>query len=511
MQVLIADDESTSRILLEEALMEWGYDVCAAADGNEAWDIVNRPDGPRLVILDWMMPGMDGPELCRKMRESLSAQYVYVVLLTSKNQKQDVILGMDSGADAFLTKPVDLGELRSRLSAARRILEHQSVLQKTREPAGANTPTATAPAPTEEANIPERLRRVIRDLTHDGLLAVLPRMQIGEYRAPVLGRMPLLNKLGEGGMGAVYRAYNPRLQKDVAVKVLSTTIFKQRSDAAARFYREAQIAAMVHSPHLVVVMDVEQELGILFLVMEFVDGKTATAALSTAIAEGNIGLIEEQALEISLGVAKGLAAAHSNGVVHRDVKPDNVLIPWDANRDKLSYHETKLADLGIARHELAQAGLTESNASLGTAGYMAPEQIRDAKRAGRPADVFSTGALLYSLLTGRAPFIGPSLFDVCMDTINKPYRPVSDFRQGVSAETLAVISTCLEKVAEVRYSDGAQLATALEKALNALRNPTGPITRPKSEQRGTRLDSMGFPIPDTQKAVHKPKREEDAE
>lgn len=505
MQVLIADDESTSRILLEEALMEWGFDVCAAADGNEAWEIVQRADGPRLVILDWMMPGMDGPELCRKMRESLSAQYVYIVLLTSKNQKQDVILGMDSGADAFLTKPVDLGELRSRLAAARRILEHQGALERARD-STATTPTISAPA--DEVVLPDRLRRVIRDLTHDGLLATLPRMPIGEYRAPVLGRMPLLNKLGEGGMGAVYRAYNPRLQKDVAVKVLSTTIFKQRGDAAARFYREAQIAAMVHSPHLVAVMDVEQEAGMLFLVMEFVDGKVATAALSTAIADGNVGLTEVQALEVALSVAKGLSVAHANGVVHRDVKPDNVIIPWDSNRDGLLWNAAKLADLGIARHELAQAGLTESNSSLGTAGYMAPEQIRDAKRAGRPADVFSTGALLYSLLTGRPPFVGPSLFDVCMDTINKPHRPISEYRDGLSAGTLSVISSCLEKVPEARFPDGTWLATALEKALLALRSSP----RPQSAPGTPRFDSMGFPLPDTErKTIIKPKREEEAD
>src|SRR4051794_18112931 len=124
MKILVADDGITSRLLLEENLQEWGYEVRSASDGNEARDIMESENPPRLAILDWMMPGMDGPELCRSIRESVKAQYTYTILLTSKAEKKDVILGMDSGADAFLTKPVDLEELKSRLAAGKRILQH---------------------------------------------------------------------------------------------------------------------------------------------------------------------------------------------------------------------------------------------------------------------------------------------------------------------------------------------------------------------------------------------------
>src|SRR6185436_8327427 len=117
MKVLIADDEITSRIVLEETLQEWGYKTQSAGDGLEAFKLMQDERAPRLLILDWMMPGMDGTELCRRLRESNQSQYVYIILLTSKNEKKDVILGMDSGADAFLTKPVDFDELKSRLAA----------------------------------------------------------------------------------------------------------------------------------------------------------------------------------------------------------------------------------------------------------------------------------------------------------------------------------------------------------------------------------------------------------
>src|SRR5690242_19814272 len=99
MKVLIADDEITSRIVLEETVKEWGYETVSAGDGVEAFKLMQNEGAPRLLILDWMMPGMDGPELCRRLRESNQSQYVYIFLLTSKNEKKDVLLGMDSGAD----------------------------------------------------------------------------------------------------------------------------------------------------------------------------------------------------------------------------------------------------------------------------------------------------------------------------------------------------------------------------------------------------------------------------
>ena len=159
--------------------------------------------------------------------------------------------------------------------------------------------------------------------------------------------------------------------------------------------------------------------------MELVDGVTATDCLKRSlIVDGALGLAESDALDICIAVARGLAAAHAGGIVHRDVKPDNILIPFDESRKTLDYSAAKLADLGIAREERGAMSITETNASLGTAGYMAPEQICDAKTAGKPADVFGLGATLYVLLCGRAPFTGNSAFDVFTETINRPHKPV---------------------------------------------------------------------------------------
>ena len=133
MLVLIADDETVSRRMLARMLSTNGYEVLTASDGDEAWRILARPDAPRLAILDWMMPGVTGPELCRRLRELKRELYTYVLLLTARADKQDVVEGMDAGADDYVTKPFEARELQVRLRAGRRILDLQADLMKARE------------------------------------------------------------------------------------------------------------------------------------------------------------------------------------------------------------------------------------------------------------------------------------------------------------------------------------------------------------------------------------------
>jgi two-component system cell cycle response regulator len=133
MRVLIADDSLLSRRLLEETLRLWNYEVVVACDGAEAWRILDGPDAPSLAILDWMMPGHTGPELCQLVRKKAREPYTYILLLTSRNDKEDVVTGMDSGADDYITKPFDKHELKVRLRAGTRIVELQEQLLSTRE------------------------------------------------------------------------------------------------------------------------------------------------------------------------------------------------------------------------------------------------------------------------------------------------------------------------------------------------------------------------------------------
>ncbi len=128
MKILIADDDSITRRLLETILTKWGYQVIIAQDGDEAWQMLQGDSAPKLAILDWMMPGLDGVEICRRARQRMDAPYVYMMLLTSKIRKEDIIEGMDAGADDYLTKPFNRHELEVRLRAGLRILDLQEAL-----------------------------------------------------------------------------------------------------------------------------------------------------------------------------------------------------------------------------------------------------------------------------------------------------------------------------------------------------------------------------------------------
>jgi diguanylate cyclase (GGDEF)-like protein len=133
MKILIADDSVIDRHILENSLRKWSYEVTTACDGIEAWELLQNPDAPRLAVLDWMMPGLTGVEICRRLRQESRGAYTYVLLLTSRSEKEDLVEGMESGADDYITKPFDNHELKVRLRAGRRIVELQAELVAARE------------------------------------------------------------------------------------------------------------------------------------------------------------------------------------------------------------------------------------------------------------------------------------------------------------------------------------------------------------------------------------------
>ena len=323
-----------------------------------------------------------------------------------------------------------------------------------------------------------------QDLSQERLLRDAPRVESNGQQCPSLNGIPLLAKIGQGGMGAVYFGVHPRLQSEVAVKVLPFHLAEQDPGMIKRFFREAQIAAMVRSPHLVNVMDVNEESGLFFLVMEFVPGRTAGQYLKMVL-EGDstkIGMPEREALDIIIAATIGLQAAHNNNIVHRDLKPENIMVPYLSRNSAKEFdlRRSKLMDLGLARNEESNQSLTGVQAAMGTPGYMAPEQALDAKTADKRSDIFGMGATIYALLTGKPPFRGEAIMKVLMATMHEPHEPITKVRPDVSQAFSDIIDKCLDKKQDNRYPD----ATHLLKALRHCRKLVAPADGEDDDDEG---------------------------
>lgn len=128
MKILIAEDNVTTRRILKTILVKWNYDVVSACDGNEAWQKLQEKDPPKLIILDWMMPGINGVEICRRLRQADHVEVMYIILLTARDEKNDIVEGLGAGADDYIAKPFDTKELRARIDVGRRVVELQTAL-----------------------------------------------------------------------------------------------------------------------------------------------------------------------------------------------------------------------------------------------------------------------------------------------------------------------------------------------------------------------------------------------
>jgi formylglycine-generating enzyme required for sulfatase activity/serine/threonine protein kinase len=269
-----------------------------------------------------------------------------------------------------------------------------------------------------------------------------------------LGKCVLYEKLGQGGMGAVYRARHINLDLDVALKCLLPDLGRGGSDAARRetvqrFLREARVAAQLGHENLVRVFDVDRAHGLHYLVMELVEGETLRDRVRRKGA-----LSPRESVAIIRAASQGLALAHRQGIVHRDIKPDNIMVSADG--------VVKLADLGLARAAEAVDSLaTSRGAVMGTPSYMPPEQFADASRVGPRADVWSMGATLYFLLTGQDGVRASSPLQAMHQVCTEGFPALSPGLPGFSQEIADVIARCTHPDASERYDDANSLVEAL--------------------------------------------------
>jgi len=242
----------------------------------------------------------------------------------------------------------------------------------------------------------------------------------------------IIEKLGEGGMGVVYKAEDIQLKRTVALKFLPDRVNKD-STAKERFLQEAQAAAALNHPNICTIHGVEDVDGSLFIVMEYLEGKTLQEM------KHNVPL--KQAIEIGIQLADGLAAAHEKGIVHRDLKPENIMICKDGR--------VQIMDFGLAKLKGATR-LTKEGSTVGTAGYMSPEQVQGQETDHR-TDIFSLGVVLYELIAGVSPFKGMHETAIAYEIVNVDPAPMTTIKQDLNPELDLIVFECLQKEPDERH------------------------------------------------------------
>ncbi len=271
-----------------------------------------------------------------------------------------------------------------------------------------------------------------------------------------LGAYQIIAPLGKGGMGEVYRARDPRLARDVAIKVLPHDVAAD-PDRLARFEREARTVAALNHPNIVVIHSIEVDRGIRFLTMELVEGHS----LDTLVQPGGLPLA--RVVDLGVAIADALAAAHGRGVIHRDLKPGNVMVSREGRVKVLDFGLAKPAAEELHATQAATVAAPISNAGqvVGTVPYMAPEQLRGEPVDAR-ADLFSLGILLYELAAGRRPFAGSSSAEVSSSILRDPPPPLATLRADVPPDLARVIARCLEKDPERRVQTAKDVRNELD-------------------------------------------------
>jgi serine/threonine protein kinase len=337
-------------------------------------------------------------------------------------------------------------------------------------------------------------RQVVAALTPDPFMTLL-RAAAGPPNRPPLrlqSGYEILGELGRGGMGVVYRARQAALNRTVALKMIRYGP-DAGSAAIVRFQREAEAVARLHHPNVVQIYEVGEQDGQPYLALELVDGPS----LGEKLADGP--LLPRDAAELVAALARAVAHAHSRGVIHRDLKPTNVLLGMQSAECRMQNETSgqmpdgsfcilhsalyipKITDFGLAKYAEGSQGVTMSGAVIGTPSYMAPEQtVGKPDQVGPAADVYALGAILYECLTGRPPFRAPTTLETMRQVVDNEPVAVRQFQPRVPRDLETVCHKCLRKEVSGRYASAADLAEDLARFLRGepvRTRPSGPVER----------------------------------
>jgi serine/threonine protein kinase len=403
MKVLVADDDPVWRKLLARRLEQWGYEVVTAEDGEQAWRALQAHHGPRIAIIDWQMPVVDGLSICSRLKRSLKVTFTYIIMLTGRDAKEDTILGLRAGADEYLTKPVDMEILRSRMGVARRIVE-------------------SIPPP--------------------------------EWSLPKAPGYEVHRLIGRGAAGTVWKATHLESNRSVALKIIRMDLVTREEHQ--RFLREIEVTRSLEHPNIARVYESRIDEKQCYYAMELIEGSDLRDhVLRHKPSQGQI-------IDIMARVCDGVGCAHLNGVTHRDLKPQNILITYDGI--------PKVVDFGIAKLARLEANAedveTLQGVALGTPMYMAPEQAgRRPDLADPRTDVYALGVILYALLVRKHPhkLKGLSASEVMSSVANTPVRRPTEFIPDFSRTWERVLLKALAKDPDSRYPSAVEFGAALVK------------------------------------------------
>jgi CheY-like chemotaxis protein len=471
--ILVVDDIADNRAVLERRLEREGHMVMCASNGREALERVqaHRFD---LILLDIMMPEIDGFEVLRTLKQSPATRDIPVIMISALDDLDSVVRCIEEGAEDHLTKPFEPVLLRARINASldKKRLRDREVEYIAEVKTIADAATAVEDGRYEPATLAraalrnDELGRLAR--VFDGMAAQVKaredrlRQQVSELRQAIesvrlgttidpaalhlpeghllAGRYEIEQAVGFGAMGTVYRARDRELGDTVAVKVLRPELLADAS-IVERFRAEVRLARRITHPTVVRTHDLGEAGGVHYLTMEYVEGLTARALLDS---RGRLGAAAVLALATQL--ADGLDAAHAQGVIHRDIKPQNLLL--DA-RGTL-----KIMDFGVSR--LADGTGMDAGLLIGTPAYMAPEQILGEEIDER-ADLYAVGVVLFECLTGRLPFIADSPLALVGRVIREEPPAAIAVQPDVPAALSAVVERLMSRSRDERPASAQEL------------------------------------------------------
>jgi CheY-like chemotaxis protein/tRNA A-37 threonylcarbamoyl transferase component Bud32 len=481
-RVLVVDDEAGNRDLLSRRLQREGYATVAASGGHDALAVVAR-EPVDVVLLDVMMPDLDGLAVLERLKADPATRDVPVIMISALDDLAAIARCIEAGAVDYLPKPFEPVILRARLAAS---LAEKRFRDQERDLVRAlGMVTAAASAVEAGAYQPGLLGIVAQRPDAVGRLArVMDRMatEVGERESRLRGRLERLRTeigvarlsqdfpvqvdgdhlgtgqtfanryivesvLGRGGMGTVYKAKDTELNEIVAIKTLRPELVADEG-SRERFKDEIRLTRRITHRNVVRTHDFGEANGLWYITMEYVEGLTVRELLDN---RGTLGV--ESTLAIGTQLAESLSVAHATGVIHRDIKPQNLLL--DAGG------VLKVMDFGVARLAESTARHTQAGLIVGTPAYMSPEQLTGDEVDAR-SDLYAVGAVLFELLTGRLPLEGPTVMALFAKVLSEdPPRPGS-LAGGVPPALDDLVLRLLAKRPEDRVPSAAVLLEQLQ-------------------------------------------------